>query len=172
MDPQKRKIIIAVVLIVGIGLLFYVQFRRATTPPGGAAPTPAGQTAQPVTGEEGKTTAAHEEPVQIDTKAILASLEAGKFVYDYTTLRDPMTPVIYGRGAAGGEGPGGAIAVSRAHVLDGIVWSTDNPLASIDSVVVGIGERLADGAVVQKIFPDKVILSTDTGTFSVGFYEE
>jgi len=174
MDRQKRNLIIAVVLIVGMVAILSYRLTQPVVPKGvevQPAATPAGETAKSASagGETVKPAAGVKEPVDIDIDAILASLERGRFVYDYTTLRDPMTPVIYG---SGGEGPEQSVAVSRAHVLDGIIWSSDEPLACIDGNVVGTGEKLADGAVVESILPDKVVLRTDTGMFSVGFYEE
>jgi len=174
MDAQQKKILIAGVLLVGMVLLLYYQFSKpvvpegATTQPGGTA----AETTPSAPGEPAEQTAAIKMPVKVDRKELLASIDRGNFVYDYSNLRDPMTPVMYGGTSLAGGGTEEAIAVSRLHMLEGIVWSPDNPLASIDGVVVGIGERLADGAVVKEILRDTVILNTDTGTFSVGFYEE
>jgi len=174
MDAQQKKIVFAGVLLVGMALLLWYQFSKPVIPEG-ATTQPAGATAETTpraAGKEAAQPAAGKAPVKIDRKELLASIDRGNFTYDYSNLRDPMTPVMY----RGSSVPGGVaeetVAVSRAHTLEGIVWSPDDPLASIDGTVVGVGERLADGAVVEEILRDTVILSTDTGTFSVGFYEE
>jgi len=172
MDPQRRNLIFAIVVVTCVVALFVIQWKRATSPPEGVE-QPAVTTAdEAVEGNQPSAAEDADVPVEIDSEALLAALETDRFVYDYSNLRDPMTPVIYaGRAPAAGIGQG-TIAVSRAHTLEGIVWRPYDPLASIDGTVVGIGERLADGAVVREILRDKVILSTDAGTFSVGFHEE
>ncbi len=174
MDPQRKKIVFWGAVIVGIALFGYYQYKRALPPvaptattTAGPAPSSALTPAAPVDAD--KATA---ELVKIDTQALAALIEKGNFIYDYSDLRDPMTPVMYGGAERAGRVADEPIAVSRVHTLEAVVWRADNPLASIDGVVVGIGERLADGAVVKEILRDKVILSTPTGMFSVGFYEE
>jgi len=174
MDAQRKKILIAGVLLVGMALLLYYQFSKPVLPEG--ATTQPGETAAGTTpsdpGKPVEQTEAVEMPVKVDREQLLTAIDRGNFVYEYSDLRDPMTPVMYGGTSLTGRGAEDAMVVSRLHMLEGIVWSPDNPLASIDGAVVGVGERLADGAVVKEILSDTVILSTDTGTFSVGFYEE
>ena len=176
MDREQRKMIVVGVVLFGIVALLYYQFSKPVLPDGVT-------TTQPVeTTEDIQTTSSEPAqpaiqvaagpPVKIDGEALLRSIEKDNFVYDYSGLRDPMTPVMHVAASQDGELAQEAIGASRAHTLEGIVWSPDYPLASIDGTVVAIGERLADGSVVKEILRDTVILSTDTGTFSVGFYEE
>ncbi len=176
MDRQQKKIAIIGVPLLGLAALIYYQSSKLVLPDDVA-------TTQPVetTEDVEATSSAPAEPaiqlaagmaVRIDGKALLESIEKDNFVYDYSGFRDPMTPVMHGVTSQDGEFSQEAISVSRAHTLEGIVWSQEYPLASINGAVVAVGERLADGSVVKEILRDTVILSTDTGTFSVGFYEE
>ena len=176
MDRQQKKIVIAGVLLFGMALLLWYQFSKPMIPDDVATTQPVETTddVESTSSEpaEPAVQLASGVPVRIDGKALLESIEKDNFPYDYSNLRDPMTPVMYGVASQGGGSAQDAIGVSRAHMLEGIVWSEDYPLASIDGTVVAVGEQLADGSVVEEILRDTVILSTDTGTFSVGFYEE
>ena len=178
MDPQKKKTIFAVCL-VGFCVIFgIIQYKRAfSTLPGspgttGTQPATTSQTKSGSAEKAGSESAAGNATVKINPKEILAVLNTDSFVYDFTNLRDPMVPVMYARGDDSTETGTEAVAVSKSHRLDGIVWDPHEPLACIDNVTVGVGEKLDDGSVVKEILPDKVILSTDSGKFSVGFYEE
>jgi uncharacterized protein YdeI (BOF family) len=175
MDPQKKKVIIAVVLMACMIVVVVHNVRNAGMPPGEDGASTSAEPASPETVADAKSEISPSDmvTVEIDPELILAALDTGSFVYDFTSLRDPMAPVIYAKVGDDETGPDGeVVAVSHSHNLDGIVWDPYTPLASIDDTVVGVGEQLADGAIVQSISQDKVILSTDSGTFSVGFYEE
>lgn len=175
MDPQKKKLIIVAYVLLLVLAFGYYQYKGAYEIAEPVSGTSADGTAGTVSGDQpsaDKTDAAADKSVEIDRTRIRAVLTKDPFIYDFTNLRDPMIPVIYADDSDETKTGDEAIAVSHAHNLDGIVWDPYKPLASIDNTVVGIGETLEDGSVITNIFPNKVILKSDSGTFSVGFYEE
>jgi hypothetical protein len=172
MDSERRKIIMVGAVLIGMVAVLYYQFSKPILPDGVTTTQPVETTDDVQTTSSEESTQLAAAPVRIDGKVLLESIEKDNFVYDYSGLRDPMTPVMHGVASQDGGLAQEAIGASRAHSLEGIVWSLDYPLASIDGTVVATGERLADGSIVKEILRDTVILSTDTGTFSVGFYEE
>ena len=75
-----------------------------------------------------------------------------------------MTPLVekLNRDQARAAGPATKVvapltdARSMGYSIEGIVWNDFNPLALVNNQVVGIGEKLDDGALITTITQDTV----------------
>ncbi|MBI4556914.1 MAG: hypothetical protein HY706_04960 [Candidatus Hydrogenedentes bacterium] len=176
MNAQQQKILVIVVLLVAAAGILYWQLgstgddtatagtqadQTGTTPPAadGSATAPASPTAPKPQYQQTK----------IDIDALLSSVKEITFDYEKEQLaRNPMSPLV---GKEAGPdiitrgGPQPPIAPPeqvRRFKVTGIVWNKSNPIAVIDNQVtnevVSKGYTFREGAVVEDIQPDHVVL--------------
>ena len=171
-DQNKKQIIIAAVLgVVLVGVLVY-QFVLSAPPPPPTTGTQKTQTqkAAPRTTRTAASTAqtAAVAPEEIDLKSMIASVEVKPIDYPAVRIaRSPMTPLVgqmRPQAAAGTDEEGVdevltqiSIDTTASKQISGIIWDDDYPVAIVDDVVVHIGYRFPNGALVHQIDRTRVL---------------
>lgn len=114
--------------------------------------------------------------------ALVATLKESDIAFDESGFKNPMTPA---RGESSRpkswspksvEGPKitqpAAEVLAKNDSIEGIVWNDKDPLALVNNQVVGIGEKLEDGAVVTDITRDTVRFSRNGQRYYLVLREE
>lgn len=162
------------IVFLGLGIVFVVAVvyfvkKGASLPEGYQFEERAvGEAVSPGVTEQQGTAGA--KPVTVATPDdVEKSLEKEKtFTYSGKTLRNPMAPLLAkpDTGERGRErGPQRVGEPGLAHRIEGIMWSSANPLAIINGNVVGVGEKLRDGSSVTEISRNFVALKRGGKTF-------
>ncbi len=173
--------VLAVVLVVLIGRAFLMKPpappaappTEGTADAAGQAPSagPAQAAATPAPNSPGKA-------APVDVNKLLESVQQVDFAYDPGLLsRNPMTPLV-GRSAvfaASAQGGMSSSEPSQAEAellaqrlsVTGIVYDKRSPVAVVNNDVVAPGDVLQEGAVVQAIEPDHVVLKVGASTVSI-----
>lgn len=149
--------VVLVILVVGVGVAIYFSLQKGPSLPEGYQfeERPEIVAGPGAAGASGQAPAAQVEQVEKD-------LEQEKvFVYSSARLRNPMTPFVAKPSPSARQQvtprPGAGRLVG-GHKIDGIMWSSTNPLAIIDGNVMGVGESLKDGSSVAEIGKSYVVL--------------
>jgi hypothetical protein len=160
MKGDKKTIIAVVLAIAAVGVIAYqflgtgsANVRAASSAI--AAPTPA-----PVQTAVSQTVAQPGDApqAQTDYEQLIATVAELDLAYRGETFRNPMAPLAPDpatQAMAKGETVSPE-AISRGYSIKGIIWNDAQPLALINDQVVGIGERLDDGALITEINPSSV----------------
>jgi hypothetical protein len=161
MKGDKKTIIAVILAVVAVSVIAYqflgtgsANVRAASSAI--AAPTPA-----PVQTAVSQTVASRPKDVrqaQTDYDRLIASVSELDLAYRSETFRNPMAPLVpdpatQAMAEAETVSPD---AISRGYSIKGIIWNDAQPLALINDQVVGIGERLDDGALITEINPSSV----------------
>ena len=116
--------------------------------------------------------------------ALVATLEESDIAFDEAGFKNPMTPVKVESSRPKSWSPKGAVVkgpkitppaaemLSKDDSIEGIVWNDKDPLALVNNRVVGIGEKLEDGAVVTDITRDTVRFSRNGQRYYLVLREE
>ena len=114
--------------------------------------------------------------------ALVATLKESDVAFDKAGFKNPMTPAKGESSRPKSWSPKGVekpkITPSTAEKLaendsiEGIVWNDKDPLALVNDQVVGIGEKLEDGAVVTDITRDTVRFSRNGQRYYLVLREE
>ena len=148
-----RPVVIVIVLVAlgGVGLYFLT---KAPSLPEGYE-LEQGEVSEPAPGTPvGTEQARAAEVVRVEKD--LEREEA--FIYDSKKLRNPMTPFLTGSTTGIEERAPRDAGAALDHKIDGIMWSSTNPLAIIDGNVMGVGDTLKDGSSVTEIGRNHVTL--------------
>jgi hypothetical protein len=87
---------------------------------------------------------------------LLASVREQDLAFRDVQFKNPMSPLIAENKGATTEKVETAADVTRGYSIKGIIWNDERPLALVNDQVVGVGERLDDGALVTEINPSSV----------------
>lgn len=171
-DKQKKQMIVLVVLFLGLGVVGYMQFMGgSSTPPRqpASSQTSTAPGAQPATQGPVTTQATSEA----DLNALIGSIKEVRFDYEMERRAvNPMTPlvgvyretlasaVLPGGGTAGGTAAPAYELIEKARRMrvTGIVYDSTNPAAVLENEVVGLGDEIAPGIIVDSMEPTRVIL--------------
>ncbi len=162
-----KKIILAIILgVLAVGVVLY-QLRGTFSsgksrtvsvipkPPPSAAAS-AAQTPSVGTGRQSPSTGEY--------AAFIAKIKESDITFKSRKLKNPMAPLVekLKRDQSRAAGPATKVvapltdARSMGYSIEGIVWNDFNPLALVNNQVVGIGEKLDDGALITTITQDTV----------------
>lgn len=177
MKWDRQKIILAVLVVVGIPVVYWVGFRQPAPPAvaGGSSAHTGAQAGHGATpGSEASVGAgsvkSRFESDTVNVADLLASVKEVDFDYDKSKpSRDPMTPLVGAFAKAQGpatesttpgQGPNPAlIQAARGMKLTGIMWDEKHPLAVVDNTVVGLGYKFSSGITVDSITQSQIILN-------------
>ena len=161
-----KKIILAIVLgVLAVGVVLYQlrgTFSSGKSGTAGVIPKPpsavasAAQTPSVGTGRQSPSTGEY--------AAFIAKIKESDITFKSRKLKNPMTPLVekLNRDQSRAAGPATKVvapltdARSMGYSIEGIVWNDFNPLALVNNQVVGIGEKLDDGALITTITQDTV----------------
>ena len=194
MNNQQIKIGVLVLLVVGLGVVFYIQFFRSPAPPPPARPkatsTTRSSTAhvakKPGNKKAGVTKASGDE---IELDALIASVRDVDFNYALSRgdYRDPMKPLVR-TFASVRSGKSGAVSDvsldyrARNMRVSGIVYNRWNPKAIMHNpfaqdpenevVIVGRGYVFPLGILVEDITPTSVLLRVKEDSVPIAIHLE
>lgn len=171
MNPDTRKkIILAVLMLLAAGVVVY-QLTRSTASPAAsgkagaktAAAKPAGGKAAPKPGAAKPAPGANspESIQEVDVNIDELLKEVAEVNFDYQSQhidRDPMTPLvgIVRPGLENAKNKPSITSVINKRVT-GIIYDPADPVAVVDDEVVHEGYVYPDGTVVNAIDRDKVV---------------
>ncbi|RJP17967.1 MAG: hypothetical protein C4520_15280 [Candidatus Abyssobacteria bacterium SURF_5] len=161
MKGDMKKTILAVVLVAAaVGVVAYQILGTASpvkhaTKTAIAAPTPAPlqpAAAAQMRGPQGQPA----EPQLSPYESLLEKVAERDLAYRKPGFRNPMSPLVAETCATNKAAEEAAKLSSAGYHVKGIIWNEDAPLALINDQVVGIGERLDDGALITEIHSNSV----------------
>ncbi len=177
---MDKKTIIAIVLgIVAVGFVLF-QFRGvfssrvkrvASVAPEPKAASSAMRTSSAKAGQE---------PLSAnDYTSLVAKMTESDITFKNRGFKNPMTPLIdESQPESRPSGPATKVvapkteALAMGYTLGGIVWSGIDSLALVNDQVVGVGEKLEDGAIVTQITRDTVRFIRDGNKYYLVLREE
>ncbi len=154
-----RKTILAIVLIViAIGVVAYQLLGSGVSGTRAAAKVVAPKTVSPAPSAS--------TPVQKGNASALGSGEYEKLIaqvserqlaYRSPDFKNPMKPLVPDESLEATRTEDVSNEdITKGYTIKGIIWNEANPLALINGQVVGVGERLEDGALITEINPTSV----------------
>jgi hypothetical protein len=177
---MDKKTIIAIVLgIVAVGIVLF-QFKGVFSPgvkrvasvaPEPKAASSAMQTSSAKAGQESLSVN--------DYTRLVAQMTESDITFKNRGFRNPMTPLIdESQRDARPSGPATKVvapkteALAMGYTLEGIVWGEIDSFALVNNQVVGVGEKLDDGALVTQITRDTVRFIRDGNRYYLVLREE
>lgn len=85
------------------------------------------------------------------------------YVLEIEKYKDPFIPLLGGKSYDGSS-------IKQKIKLEGILWSSINPLVLINGEILGPGDEIG-GAIIEKIDKNRVFLRYNKKTFSLVFWE-
>lgn len=120
------------------------------------------------------------EPATSDYESFVATITEKDLAFRRSNFRDPMAALV--TDAKGDEGKfggpaanvalGPTDALSMGYSIEGIVWNEVQPMAIVNNQVVGVGDKLDDGALIAEITSDTVTFKKDGNSYYLIFREE
>lgn len=182
---MDRKTVIAIVLAVAaVGLILY-QFKgaffSAKTMIASSAPV---ATPQSAAASQPQPSMSSPEHARLDDyTALIAKLDESDIAFENKKFKNPMRPLVSAatrgtRKAAKVSGPATKVSVgltdafSMGYTIEGIVWNVVDPLALVNNQVVGVNEKLNDGALITEITPDTVRFTKNGNKYYLVLREE
>ena len=164
MKADSKTILAIVLVIVAVGVVAW-QFLGGTSSSAinkakkvAAASTPSA--AQPAASSVQMVAQEKTVVKQSPYDKLIARVSERDLAYRAQTFRNPMAPLVP-------EPSTGTIVRAeddstdeiKGYSIKGIIWNDAQPLALINDQVVGVGERLEDGALITEINPNSVKFS-------------
>jgi hypothetical protein len=156
---DRKKLIV----VAGLGVVLVVVVVIRLLPDSSGTADAAAASPLPVVLAPSATSELDADPKHLETVARIAKARSSES-YAADDVRDPMVPLVRGRGSSGDAADGGgqeeapAPASLPSMSLYGIVWDPANPIALIDGNDVHVGDTVK-GARVVSIEVDRVVLS-------------
>ncbi|MEA3368800.1 MAG: general secretion pathway protein GspB [Candidatus Ratteibacteria bacterium] len=85
------------------------------------------------------------------------------YILEIEKYRDPFVPLLGGKSYD-------EVSIKQKMKLEGILWSPINPLVVINGETLELGDEI-DGAIIERIDKDRVVLRYNKKTFSLVFWE-
>lgn len=176
-------IILVVVAVVLVGYRLVGPFmpgrKAAPSPIASSAPSPASSTSSsPNLASSSLTMAAAEKP-KSDYEMLIAKVTERDLAYKGHGFRNPMAPLVSepSKGTSKSSSGmkvrlGSSNALALGYSIQGIIWNEVDPLALVNNQVVGVGERLDDGALITEITRDTVRFTKKGNKYFLVFREE
>ena len=171
MKTDKKTIIAIVLGVVAVGLILY-QFKGAFSSAktririASSVPAVTLQSDSAASQPRSSTPSSESGPTRLDGyTALIAKLEESDIAFENRNFKNPMRPLVSDAGARRrkkASGPatkvsvGPTDALSMGYTIEGIVWNQVDPLALVNDQVVGVNEKLKNGALITEITPDTV----------------
>lgn len=161
MKGDKKTILAVVLIIVAIGVVAYQILGVSSSATRAASTAIAAPTSSPSTPVPPMQRVATQDQQAVAQptayEKLISNISERDLAFRSVAFHNPMTPLV-----AGSQGGSAATAESESadvvsgYSVKGIIWNENHPLALINDQVVGVGERLDDGALITNISSDSV----------------
>jgi hypothetical protein len=177
MKGDKKTILAIVLFIVAIGVVAYQLLGTGSSATRTATNALAAPTPSPVTNADQNQAVQQKEKTsakQGTYEKLLASVSEHDLAFRAASFRNPMSPLV----SVAMTGPaikavdGSKETLPSGYSIKGIIWNDTAPLALINDQVVGVGERLDDGALITEINPGSVKFTKRGNRFVLVLREE
>lgn len=162
MKGDKKTIVAIVLVLAAVGVVAYQLLGTGSSATRAVSSALAAPTASAVKPAEVPAVATVAEqrkdvPAKGAYEEMLAGVREQDLAFRSVTFKNPMTPLIAEPKLAIAKSEDAAAAdVTRGYSIKGIIWNEERPLALVNDQVVGVGERLDDGALITEINPTSV----------------
>jgi hypothetical protein len=176
MKGDKKTILAVVLFIVAIGVVAYQLLGTGSSATRTVTNAIAAPTPSPVETNQNQAVQPKEKtPVNKGAyEELLAHVSEQDLAFRSASFRNPMAPLV----SVAMAGPtikaesGSDEMLTSGYSIKGIIWNDTAPLALINDQVVGVGERLDDGALITEINPGSVKFTKRGNRFVLVLREE
>jgi hypothetical protein len=179
MKASTKAVLAIILMAAAIGLIarqFLGNASSSARPASTAiaAPTPAPALPAPAVVRPAAQQEQKPAPLQTVYEELLAKVSEKDLAYRNPSFKNPMAPLVSGakKESAAQAEDGSNESVSKGYSIKGIIWNDKQPLALINDQVVGVGERLDDGALITDITSNSVKFTKRGNRFVLDIREE